>query len=122
MLKSGDSLKLTGYINTKISGLPNLLRWARTNVHVFSALFCTLYSVIGMDGFSVNTGIHTGAITLTELNIGDVVQHDICGPHLNELVFWYLLAKIDGVTKGPGSLSSPLGSTLHQDNWKDPVV
>ena len=89
-------------------------------LHCF--VHCTVYSVIGMDGCSVNTGIHTGAITLTELNIGDVVQHDICGPHLNELVFWHLLAKIDGVTKGPGSLSGPLGSTLHQDNWKDPIV
>ena len=32
------------------------------------------------------------------------------------------MSKVDGVTKGPESLSGPVGSTLHQDIWKDPVV
>ena len=75
-----------------------------------------------MDGCSVNTGIHTGAIRITELMIGDPVQHAICGLHLNELVFWHILSKVDGVTKGPESFSGPVGSTLSQDIWKDPVV
>ena len=75
-----------------------------------------------MDGCSVNTGIHAGAIRLTELLTGNVVQHAICGLHLIELTFWHIMSKVDGVTKGPESLSGPVGSTLHQDIWKDPVV
>ena len=78
--------------------------------------------VLGMDGCSVNTGIHNGAIRLVEVLLGDVVQHVICGLHLNELVFWHILAETDGVTKGPDSLSGPIGSTLHMDIWTDPAI
>ena len=42
--------------------------------------------VLGMDGCSVNTGIHNGAIRLVEVMLGDVVQHVICSLHLNELI------------------------------------
>ena len=75
-----------------------------------------------MDGCSVNTGIHNGAIRLLEVNIGDVLQHAICGLHMNELVFWHILSATDGVTKGPDCLSGPVGSTLSEDIWLEPVV
>ena len=75
-----------------------------------------------MDGCSVNTGIHTGAIRKVETQIGDVVQHVICGLHMNELVWWHILCHTDGVTKGPDSLSGPVGSTLSVDIWLEPVV
>ena len=75
-----------------------------------------------MDGCSVNTGIHNGAIRLIEVHLQDVLQHVICGLHMNELVFWHILCETDGVTKGPDSLSGPVGSTLSDDIWLDPVV
>ena len=80
------------------------------------------FRVIGMDGCAVNVGIHNGAIRLTELMVGEAFQHSICGLHLTELVFWHILSKVDGVTKGPESLSGPVGSTLHKDLWREPVV
>ena len=54
--------------------------------------------VLGMDGCPVNTGIHNGAIRLVEVMLGDVVQHVICGLHLNELILWHI--ETDGATKG----------------------
>ena len=32
------------------------------------------------------------------------------------------MSKVDGVTKGPDSLTGPVGSTLHEDLWREPVV
>ena len=78
--------------------------------------------VIGMDGCAVNTGKHNGALRLVEVMLGKVVQHVICGLHLNELLFWHILSDTDGVTKGPDSLSGPVGSTLNQNIWEEPVV
>ena len=78
--------------------------------------------VIGMDGCAVNTGIHNGAIRWVEVMVGQAVQHAICGLHLVELVFWHILSETDGVTKGPDSFSGPVGSTLTQNIWEDPVV
>ena len=78
--------------------------------------------VIGMDGCAVNTGKNNGAIRLVEKKLDKVVQHVICGLHLNELLFWHILEDTDGVTKGPDSLSGPVGSTLHQNIWEEPVV
>ena len=78
--------------------------------------------VIGMDGCSVNTGIHNGAIRQVEVMLQHVVQHAICGLHLNELLFWHIISETDGVTKGPDCLSGPVGSTLHTDLWLQPVV
>ena len=75
-----------------------------------------------MDGCSVNTGIHNGAIRMIEVILGEAVQHVICGLPLIELVFWHIISETDGVTKGPDSLSGPIGSTLHQDIWTEPVV
>ena len=69
--------------------------------------------VIGMDGCSVNTGIHAGAIRLTELELGYAIQWVICGLHLIELVFWHILSEVDGVTKGPNQLSGPEGQHIH---------
>ena len=78
--------------------------------------------VIGMDGCAVNTGIHNGAIRQLEIMLDNPLQHAICGLHLNELLFWHILSETDGVTKGPDSLSGPVGSTLTEDIWKHPVV
>ena len=75
-----------------------------------------------MDGCAVNTGIHAGAIRIVEVQTGDVLQHVICGLHMNEFVFWHILCDTDGVTKGPDSLSGPVGSTLSGDIWLEPVV
>ena len=73
-----------------------------------------------MDGCSVNTVIHAGAIRLTELLTGNVVQHAICGLHLIELTFWHIMSKVDGVTKGPESLSgSSLGYNTMVKDWRD---
>ena len=81
-----------------------------------------IYRVIGMDGCSVNTGIHTGAIREVEKAIRDVVQHVICGLHMNELLWWHILCETDGVTKGPDSMRGPVGSTLTEDIWLEDVV
>ena len=78
--------------------------------------------VIGMDGCPVNTGVHNGAIRLLELDLGEPVQHVICGLHLNELLFWHILQETDGVTSGPDKLTGPIGSTLNEEVWKEPVV
>jgi hypothetical protein len=56
-----------------------------------------------MDGCSVNTGVHNGAIRQVEVMLQDVVQHAICVLHLNELLLWPILSETDGVTKGPGT-------------------
>ena len=60
--------------------------------------------VMGMDGCSVNTGIHRGVIRVTEQELNMVVQHIICLLHLNELPFRHELCAVDGVTSGPGKL------------------
>ena len=78
--------------------------------------------VLGCDGCSVNTGKNIGAIRLVEILLGKVVQHCVCGLHLNELLFWHILSDSDSVTKGPDSLSGPTGSTLHLNIWEEPVV
>ena len=75
-----------------------------------------------MDGCSVNTGVHNGAIKLFEVHLGDVLQHVICGLHMSELIIWHILCETDGVTKGPDCLSGPVGSTLSGDIWLEPVV
>jgi hypothetical protein len=58
--------------------------------------------VMGMDGCSVNTGIHNGVIRIVEQELEVVVQHIICLLHLNELPFRHELCAVDGVTSGPG--------------------
>ena len=78
--------------------------------------------VIGMDGCAVNTGIHNGAIRWVEVMVGQALQHAICGLHLVELLFWHIFSDTDGVTKGPDSFSGPVGSTLTQNIWEEPVV
>ena len=82
----------------------------------------SIIRVIGTDGCPVNTGIHTGAVQLIEIETGNVVQHVVCGLHLNELVFWHILSETDGVTKAKDKLSGPVGSTLHLKVWEQPVI
>ena len=78
--------------------------------------------VIGMDGCKVNTGPHGGAIRLFELFLDTTVQWVICGLHLNELLWWHILASVDGCTTGPDRLSGPIGSHLHEDVWTGEVA
>ena len=61
--------------------------------------------VMGMDGCSVNTGIHNGVIRVVEQELEVAVQHIICLLHLNELHFRHELCAVDGVTAGPGRLT-----------------
>ena len=58
--------------------------------------------VLGMDGCSVNCGIHNGCFRLLELDLGYSVQHCVCLIHLNELPFRHYFIRMDGVTSGPG--------------------
>ena len=62
--------------------------------------------VMGMDGTSVNTGIHNGVIRVVEQELEKVVQHVICLLHFNELPFRHELHLVDGVTFGPGKTIS----------------
>ena len=92
--------------------LVNVMKEKKTNTKysvffIFIPMFIMiLFRVMGMDGCPVNTGIHNGAMRLVEVLTGDVVQHVVCGLHLNELLFWHVLAETDGVTKGPGVYTS----------------
>ena len=78
--------------------------------------------VMGMDGTSVNTGIHNGAIRLTELELMLAVQHIICLLHLNELPLRHLFYDLDGVTTGPDTFKGDLGKELAKDVWKEKIV
>ena len=78
--------------------------------------------VVGMDGCAVNTGPHSGAIRMLELNRNEPLQWVICGLHLNELLWWHILASVDGGTAGPDRLSGPIGSHLHEDVWTGDVA
>ena len=57
--------------------------------------------VMGMDGTSVNTGIHNGAIRLTELELMLAVQHIICLLHLNELPLRHLFCSMTSMVSLP---------------------
>ena len=78
--------------------------------------------VMGMDGTPVNTGIHNGAIRLTELELMIAVQHIICLLHLNELPLRHLFYDLDGVTSGPDTFKGDLGKELAKDVWRDKIV
>ena len=69
-----------------------------------------MFRVLGMDGCSVNTGIHNGAMRQVEVKLHEVVQHVVCGLHLVELMLWHILSQTDGVTKGPGNQNIILNS------------
>ena len=78
--------------------------------------------VIGIGGCAVNTGIHNGAMRLVEVKLGQSVQHVICGFHFLELLFWHILSETDWVTRDQDSVCGPVGSTLTQNSWEEPVV
>ena len=61
-----------------------------------------LLRVLGMDGCSVNCGIHNGMFRLVELELGYPVQHCVCLLHLNELGLRHYFILMDGTTSGPG--------------------
>ncbi len=63
--------------------------------------------VIGMDGCPPHWS-HQDAVTLR-------LQWDISDLHLNELLWWRILAAVDGGTSGP------IGSHLHEDVWTKAV-
>ena len=60
--------------------------------------------VMGMDGCSVNTGIHRGVIRCVEVELGEAVQHAVCLLHGVELYFDHVFVDIDGMTVGPGTV------------------
>ena len=62
--------------------------------------------VMGMDGTSVNTGIHNGVFRVVEQELEVVVHHVVCLFHLNELHFRHELCIVDGVTSGPGRINN----------------
>ena len=78
--------------------------------------------VLGMDGCSTNCGIHKGVFRCVEVELGKAVQHVVCLLHCNELFFRHVFEEVDGVTLGPDKLEGPIGSTLSDDLWLEPVV
>ena len=58
--------------------------------------------ILGMDGCSVNCGIHIGVFRIVETTLGYAVQHCVCLLHLNELPLRHFFIWIDGTTSGPG--------------------
>ena len=46
----------------------------------------------------------------------------MCLLHFNELPFHHHFAEVDGSTLGPDRLEGPIGSTLGEDIWREPVV
>ena len=78
--------------------------------------------VLGMDGCSTNCGIHRGGFRCVEVELGEAVQHVVCLLHCNELFFQHVFEEIDGVTLGPEKLEGPIGRTLSEDIWLEPVV
>ena len=96
--------------------------------------------VLGMDGCGVNVGIHRGVIRRMELELGEAIQRFICLLHHVELYFHHQFEEVDGKTLGPGEISlfdfkdrdvthcfsdkleGPVGSTLGEEIWRQPVV
>ena len=78
--------------------------------------------VLGMDGCSTNCGIHKGVFRCVEVELGQAVQHVVCLLHGVELYFRHVFEEVDGVTLGPDKLEGPIGSTLGENLWLEPVV
>ena len=78
--------------------------------------------VLGMDGCSTNTGIHRGVFRCVEVELNQAVQHVVCLLHCNELFFRHQFEEVDGVTLGPDKLEGPVGQTLGEPIWCEPVV
>ena len=78
--------------------------------------------VLGMDGCSTNTGIHRGVFRCVEVELNTAVQHVVCLLHCNELFFRHQFEEVDGVTLGPDKLEGPVGKTLGEQIWYQPVV
>ena len=77
--------------------------------------------VIGCDGTVVNTGAEAGVIRRLEENFQRPLQWMVCLLHCNELPLRRLVEVLDGFTKGPSTLSGPIGTAL-PDCDKLPVV
>ena len=58
--------------------------------------------LLGMDGCSVNVGIHKGVFRCLELQLGEPVQHAVCLLHHVELYYHHEFEMVDGITLGPG--------------------
>ena len=78
--------------------------------------------VLGMDGCSTNTGIHRGVFRCVEVELNQAVQHVVCLLHCNELFFRHIFEEVDGVTLGPDKLEGPVGRTLGENIWCEPIV
>ena len=78
--------------------------------------------VLGCDGTSVNTGIHTGALREIQLSLGCEAHQFVCQLHLNELFLRHRQIELDGPTTGPLAWSGPIGKQIVEDVWLRPVV
>ena len=78
--------------------------------------------VLGMDGCSVNTGIHRGVFRCVEVLLGYAILHVVCLLHCVELFFHHVFINVDGMTLGPDKLEGPIGRTLSGPIWEEPIV
>ena len=79
-------------------------------------------TVLGCDGTSVNTGIHTGALRKIQLELGCEAHQFVCLLHLNELFLRHRQSELDGPTSGPQAWSGPIGKQIVEDVWLRPIV
>ena len=78
--------------------------------------------VLGCDGTSVNTGIHTGSLREIQLELKQEAHQFVCLLHLNELFLRHRQSELDGPTTGPLAWSGPTGKQIVEDVWLKPVV
>ena len=70
------------------------------------------------DNTATNTGYKTGLVVSLEKEIGRRVHLIGCALHQNELPWKHVFSALDGTTKGPQTLSGPVGKLL-QENLED---
>jgi len=69
---------------------------------------------VGADSTAVNTGCHSGAISLLEQYLGMPLHWIICHLHLNELPLRHLCQKFIGESDGPGLIKGEVGKALNK--------
>ena len=72
------------------------------------------------DNTGSNTGWKTGLVVTLEKEIGKRVHLIGCSLHQNELPWKHVFGKLDGGTKGPNTLSGPVGKLLTRDFHDEP--
>ena len=68
--------------------------------------------VLGCDGTSVNTGIHTGSLREIQRELKSEAHQFVCLLHLNELFLRHRQTELDGPTTGPQAWEGPIGGAL----------